>query len=670
MTKAYFTFTAIVALCTAIFTSCNKDDGPAPEPPGSIAVNLRADIKPEAATKAANNQWETNDEVGLYMKRAGQSLTATGAVYSDAANVRMSISDGRLASNPPVMYPAAGNVDFIAYYPYTASVDNGYTIAASVAGQAEGLPSEILYSNNISAQAATEDPVTLNFQYSLAKLELTVTGGANSSLTAADFAAMTVSIEGMHTEAKLQLADGTFTDRQNKQTITLYRTGGTDASAVFEALALPVTPADGELAFIFEAAGKTYRYETTGNYAAANLYKLHFGLDFPSFPERTAALLNAVIIPRAENSQSIPVDATQKMTMTTEAAELSFTIGGTGQMIIDWGDGSPDESYTLTGNRVLYTHGYSDAPPHAVTITGENITEFNCGRNWNTGVNNQLTSLDVSKNTALTELHCDNNQLSSLDLSKNTVLTELYCYGNQLSTLDLSKNTALTSLQCGYNQLSSLDVGKNTALTGLACNNNQLSTLDLSKNTALTGLACNYNQLSALDLSKNTELTYLICYINQLSSLDISKNTALTRLDCRGNQLSSLDISKNTALTYLLCNSNQLSALDLSKNTELTSLVCGENPLGTLDVSKNTVLTRLDCTGNQLSTLDLSKNTELTYLWCNGNQLTAAALDALFETLHGNIIESKSIHINDNPGTSACNPSIAEIKGWTVYTVY
>ncbi|MDO4225174.1 MAG: hypothetical protein Q4C75_04720, partial [Bergeyella zoohelcum] len=34
-------------------------------------------------------------------------------------------------------------------------------------------------------------------------------------------------------------------------------------------------------------------------------------------------------------------------------------------------------------------------------------------------------------------------------------ITELYCYNNQLTSLDVSKNTALTSLGCSSNQLTS-----------------------------------------------------------------------------------------------------------------------------------------------------------------------------------------------------------------------
>ena len=87
-----------------------------------------------------------------------------------------------------------------------------------------------------------------------------------------------------------------------------------------------------------------------------------------------------------------------------------------------------------------------------------------------------------------------------------TVLETLSAYFNQLTSLDVSKNTELTKLNCSYNQLTSLDVSQNTALTMLNCDNNQLTSLDLSKNTALTSLDCGRNQLASLDLSNQTNL--------------------------------------------------------------------------------------------------------------------------------------------------------------------
>ena len=111
--------------------------------------------------------------------------------------------------------------------------------------------------------------------------------------------------------------------------------------------------------------------------------------------------------------------------------------------------------------------------------------------------------------TALITLQCTDNQLTTLDISKNTTLTNLYCFDNQLTSLDVSKNTALKILNCSNNKLANLDVSKNTALTSLTCYNNQLTALDVSKNTALKTLRCTNNQLTALDVSKNTALTVL-----------------------------------------------------------------------------------------------------------------------------------------------------------------
>ena len=156
------------------------------------------------------------------------------------------------------------------------------------------------------------------------------------------------------------------------------------------------------------------------------------------------------------------------------------------------------------------------------------LKELNC-------YNNQLKSLDVSKNTELTYLDCSDNQLTTLDVSGCTALTYLYCWGNQLTTLDVSKNTALTELDCRNNQLTSLDVSNNTALKELRCGSNQLTSLDVSSCTGLKWLYCNENQLTTLDVSGCTALGHLECYINQLTFLNVSGCTALRYLDCSKN---------------------------------------------------------------------------------------------------------------------------------------
>ena len=94
---------------------------------------------------------------------------------------------------------------------------------------------------------------------------------------------------------------------------------------------------------------------------------------------------------------------------------------------------------------------------------------------------------------------------------------------------------ALTELDCSDNNLTYLDISKNTALVDLDCSRNEIMSLDVSNNTALEQLSCSANYLMSLDVSKNTALIHLECHYGYLSSLDISKNTALVDLDCSLN---------------------------------------------------------------------------------------------------------------------------------------
>ncbi|MDE6762859.1 MAG: hypothetical protein K2J73_04185 [Oscillospiraceae bacterium] len=232
--------------------------------------------------------------------------------------------------------------------------------------------------------------------------------------------------------------------------------------------------------------------------------------------------------------------------------------------------------------------------------------------------NNNLTSLNVSKNTALMVLECNNNQLTELDLSQNTVLTNLECYGNQLTKLDLSKNTALIKLSCNHNNLTSLDVSQSTKLESLFCYENELTSLNVS-NTELKFLSCYENELTSLNVS-NTELEVLYCSNNKLTSLDVSQITTLTDLECNFNQLTSLNVS-STALESLDCSNNKLTSLNVS-STALEFLYCSNNELTSLDVSQIPTLAYLVCDSNQLTSLDLSKNNALEYISCKNNTHT------------------------------------------------
>ena len=188
--------------------------------------------------------------------------------------------------------------------------------------------------------------------------------------------------------------------------------------------------------------------------------------------------------------------------------------------------------------------------------------------------------------------------------------------------------TNLEELDVRHNEeLTTLNLSKNTELKTLMCSNTKLTTLDTSYNTELVFLECNeVSTLTSLNVSQNTKLKVLRCNDNALADLNLTNNTALEKLECGGNEFTTLDLSKNTNLKYFGFFNGKLSSLDLTHNTNLEELYfCGNN-FSTIDVSQNTKLKYLHLFGNQLITLDTSKNSNLQRLWVYTNPLTSMYL--------------------------------------------
>ncbi|WP_455430391.1 hypothetical protein, partial [Porphyromonas canoris] len=295
-------------------------------------------------------------------------------------------------------------------------------------------------------------------------------------------------------------------------------------------------------------------------------------------------------------------------------------------------------------------------------------------------------------------LNCYGQKITSLDVSKNTALTGLVCYSNSLTSLDVSKNKALTSLDCEKNKnLSSVKISSSIN-NYLDCNDCKLSAETLNeifttlpdvkeqtegkKELYIKGnpgtAACNKkipedkgwkldvgdtppppagNSMTMttkkavgekielwinaepadrpnvwIDLNNNKvkDAGESVTGFNSDQEYTLAAQTVtvygmVSYLNCYGQKITSLDVSKNIALKVLNCsyNYNSLTSLDVSKNTALTTLYCTDNSLTSLDVSKNTALTVLHCYSNSLTSLDVSKNTALTELYCGSNKFTS-----------------------------------------------
>jgi len=314
---------------------------------------------------------------------------------------------------------------------------------------------------------------------------------------------------------------------------------------------------------------------------------------------------------------------------------------------------------------------------------------------------NQIASLNVSANTALTYLNCSGNSdfswtyIDSLDVSANSLLTSLICSGNGLLSLNTTGLTALTYLDCSYNERVYLEG------SGLGGNWFHISypILNFTGNSALTTLICSGNGLLSLNTTGLTALTYLDCSYNEggywqggsfggnwvhisYLLLNFTGNTALTTLICSGNGLLSLNTTGLTALTYLDCSYNEggywqsvlggglngsnwvhisYPLLNFTGNTALTYLNCSRNGMTSLTLSGFTALTTMDCSSNQLTSLDASGCIALTTLNCQSTNLTS------LDVKNGNNINMVTFNASYNPNLSCIEVDSVEwsIANWS-----
>ena len=149
-----------------------------------------------------------------------------------------------------------------------------------------------------------------------------------------------------------------------------------------------------------------------------------------------------------------------------------------------------------------------------------------------------LTNIDLSEAKALQTLLIQQSvdpKFTSIDLSNNSELKVVRIGGknnanNELTSMDLTKNYQLQEINLAYNKLQSLKLANSYEnLEILSLTDNQLTELNLDGY---------YPKLASITVNKN-----------QLTSIDVSKVSALTTLNCANNKLNFATVPLN-ATTY------------------------------------------------------------------------------------------------------------------------
>ncbi|MEM6719923.1 MAG: matrixin family metalloprotease [Bacteroidota bacterium] len=302
---------------------------------------------------------------------------------------------------------------------------------------------------------------------------------------------------------------------------------------------------------------------------------------------------------------------------------------------------------------------------------------------------NNISSIDVSMLTQLTELQIGYNNLTSIDISNNTLLETLNVRNNSLTSLDVSNNTALQSLTFHANNITSIDISNLTALRTFNAINNGLTGLDVSNNPVLEVIRAGSNAVGDLDFTNNPLLRFISMPNANIQSMDLrnGNNTAITVFELLGNgslrcisvddaaysttnwtsippntnfsetdycdytaipdidfetelDILGLDdilgdgqiptVAIDTVINLNIPNKNISNLAGIEDFASLTSLDVSDNNIATLDLSQNVLLVELVAYNNQLTSLDLNNNTAIVEVDAFGNQLTSLNVSNCF----------------------------------------
>ena len=134
---------------------------------------------------------------------------------------------------------------------------------------------------------------------------------------------------------------------------------------------------------------------------------------------------------------------------------------------------------------------------------------------------------DPNFRTYLSEDYDDDQDgyLSEDEIKKIDIIA---CKGKKIKSLQgIEKFTELTMLECSENEITSLDASKNPKLSVVMCISGGLKEIKLGNNGNLVYLLVHNNQLSSLNISGCPNLKALSVYSNPLAKVDISEQLYL-----------------------------------------------------------------------------------------------------------------------------------------------
>ena len=242
--------------------------------------------------------------------------------------------------------------------------------------------------------------------------------------------------------------------------------------------------------------------------------------------------------------------------------------------------GANVDNVVVPYTEVLKTFNFRNSPAKNVDVSqAPNLTSFSVENMTNSPYDNNITGVDVSKNTKLEYLYISvsssdkEGHVESVDLSNNPAIKNVYVSGVHLKNIILPEGGEITTINLSDNELSALDFSKVKSIKSLLINGNKFETLSLAglAESSMSTLTANNNQLTTIDFAGVlAEKVALSVNDNLLTELDVPVVT--NNLNAQNNKLKKFTYKGLSSSTrYLRLQDNELTLATLPVKPEKTT---------------------------------------------------------------------------------------------------
>ena len=250
-------FSYIYLFLILFICACTQDDSTNIDKETRHPLSFTSEIIRNMSTRTTDTGWEANDRIGIYMKQAGEVLSAA-SISKEMENIEYvtALGNGSFTPNGSTVYfPQNERIDFIAYYPYMNLI-NPLIYPIDLTNQTDLSAIDLMYADNLTNMDARPNALNLQFARQLSRVNIQI------SLPAATSHDMEVTLHNITTKADFQLADGSIIPDAESIGSIIFNTTLASNTATAKALLIPSSlPVTAKLQVVYN--NKSYSKEIT-----------------------------------------------------------------------------------------------------------------------------------------------------------------------------------------------------------------------------------------------------------------------------------------------------------------------------------------------------------------------------------------------------------------------